>query len=193
MLESDMSNPLVHPAFQCHESMTGPDLIWDLTAPLYFPSIARSNLVPLYAEEYHTYLTHPPRYRMEIRFDVFPMLLFDIPATGGFGITLRDFMEKLTYLLNRRFTVEEWNMDLTVDQRHQILSGYERRTGTAIEMVATQEMQGYPLSQETSYIVSDILADEPMFLGLAMEDGDPDVWTIYTCKEEQCRPYTGLL
>jgi hypothetical protein len=190
MLESDMDNPLVHPAFQCYENMTGPDLIWDLTAPLYFPSIARSNIVPLYAEEYHTYLTHPPLHRMEIHLDALPMLSFDIHASGGFGITLRDFMEKLTYQLNRRLTVEEWNTGLTVDQRHQILSGLERRTGTAIEM-ATTEIQGRPLSY-TPYIVSDMLADEPMFLGLAMEDGDPNVWTMYTCKKEQCRQYTGL-
>jgi hypothetical protein len=172
--------------------MTGPDLIWDLTASLHFPSIARSNVVPLYPEEYDTYLTHPPLHQMEIRFDVFPMLTLDVTSTGGFGITLRNFMETLTYHLNCAFTVEDWNVDLTADQRYQVLIGYEKRTGTGVEMGTTQEIQGYPPSQETLYLVSDILGDEPMFLGLAMEDGEPHVWTIYTCKKEQCRQYTGL-
>ena len=182
---SDVENPLVHPAFECYEEMTGPDLIWDLTAPLHFPSIALSNIVPLFPEEYDTYLTHPPLRQIELRCDVFPILALDISATSGFGITLRDFMEKLTYQLNRRLTVGEWNMDLTVDQRHQILIGYKRRTGAGVETAATRDIRGYPPSHETSYIVSDVLADEPMFLGLAMEDGDPQVWTIYTCKREQ--------
>jgi hypothetical protein len=181
ILESDVETPIVHPAFECHYGMTGPDHSWDLTKRPHFPDIALSNIIPLYPEEYDTYLTHPPLFSMEIRLDMFPILAFDISATGGFGITLRDFIESLTYQFNRRFTVEEWNIELTPDQRYQILIGYERRTGNGIEVAATQDILGYPPSHETMYLVSDILADEHMFLGLAMEDGDPHGWTVYTC------------
>jgi len=64
--------------------------------------------------------------------------------------------------------VGEWNIELTPDQRYQILIGYE----SGLVMHRGGRDAGYMVipSHETS-IRLDILADENMFLGLAMEDG----------------------
>lgn len=175
--------------------MTGPDLIWDLTALLHFPYVALSNLIPLCPEEFDTYLTHPPLPTIEIRFDVLPLLSFVLPAAGGFGVTLRDFMQKVTHQLQRHFTVYEWNAQFTEDQRRQILCGYRRRTREEFDVARrTREIQfsGDMVAarrEETVYLVSDMLAEEPMFLGIAMEDGDPEVWTVYTCGQGKCHGF----
>ncbi|KZP14155.1 hypothetical protein FIBSPDRAFT_868533 [Athelia psychrophila] len=188
--DSNLDRPVAHPALQCYDAMTGPDLLWDLTASLCFPYIGLSNIVPFYPEEFDTYLTHPSLPLIEVRFDILPLLSFELRASGGFGVTIRDFMKNVARQLARAFTVAEWNSQFTQDQRRQVLRGYQRRTREqfdvdrrAREMIRTN---GSSAREATNYLVSDMLADEPMFLGIAMEDEDPAVWTVYTCKREQC-------
>ncbi|KAF7975432.1 hypothetical protein HWV62_9559 [Athelia sp. TMB] len=184
--DSNLDVPVAHPALQCYEAMSGPDLLWDLTARLDFARIGRSNIIPLYPEEFATYLTHPPLAAIEVRFDAIPLLSFALRASGGFGVTVRDFMDSVTRQLARRLTVQQWSTQVTERQRVQILRGYQRRNG------AQSDVAGRATAQETKYIVSDMLVDEPMFLGISMEDGDPGVWTVYTCKREQCRGFPAL-
>jgi hypothetical protein len=125
---------------------------------------------------------------MEIFFDALPVVSFRLSAAGGFGITIRDLMVKLTHQINRPLTVEDWNAKMSVDQRYQVLVGYGRRTGSIIDMAAMEDIQGHAFSHARSYVISDALADNHMFLGLALGDGDPIMMgSIYTCKREQCR------
>ncbi|KAF7972859.1 hypothetical protein HWV62_16896 [Athelia sp. TMB] len=197
--DSNLDVPVAHPALQCYEAMSGPDLLWDLTARLDFARIARiglSNIIPLYPEEFATYLTHPPLAAIEVRFDAIPLLSFALRASGGFGVTVRDFMDSVALQLARRFTLHQWSTQITESQRVQILRGYQRRTGAQFDVArrarAVVRASGSAAAQETEYIVSDMLVDEPMFLGISMEDGDPGVWTVYTCKREQCRGFPDL-
>lgn len=185
--DADAENPIVHPAFGCYDDMVAPDLYWHLARSVNFPSIVNNNIIPLYLEEYDTYLTHPPIKKIEIRFDAMPTFSYDVNATGGFGITLRDFMERVAYHLRGFFNVDEWNNKLSQNQREQVLIGYHMRTRRAVDETKLQDIKYHPPERDTPYKVSDMLGEEFMFFGMAMEEGDPAEWTIYTCREEQCR------
>jgi hypothetical protein len=175
----------MHPAVAYYHGQTTPSIFLDLRERPNWHALAGSAIVPLYREEFDTFVTHPPIRGLRLALPAHPKVVYTLKVPPPEGLTLRHLVNALITWAARRLRPDEWGM-LDKRERDLVRAAYQRRTGgvQSISRIA---------QDETPYLVQDLLGENAIFLGIerqrGMKENGDDTYFMYTTTRSRCRAW----